>query len=165
MDIWVPRFRFSSAEMTLLKCCRDKLKALLLSPTDKKQIQAVLRKLYLHLNPKFVVKENEHHISLMQSKGASYTFSPKKRPTPFSERTSVFTPPEPESSSSSSSSQSPSSSLLMQPEPHFVFSPADDIDTIPARSPTPVPMPESDYFDLQSSDDDSDSDDDGDIYG
>ena len=152
----------------MLKRCHDKLKALLLSSADKKQIHGVLRRLYLELNPRSVVEENERHILDMEHKGAAWTFSPPARPDPIPNRAagkSVFSrPPVPTTAVFSLPTVfSPPADPTPTQVPVYAATPVHD------RGPTPIPTPaitfREQWSDSETGEDsEEDDDDDNNIY-
>ncbi len=149
-DVFEYKSTFSTAEDTLLKACRDALKAFMSNPNDRRKIQAVLRKLYLQLDPRSVVAENEKNLSLLKDKGADYSFSPPSLPV----RTDAAS-----SASSAAPARHPGGPVFSRPpalEPVFSRpSPESAFSPLP-----PQDSPAEEWTDSDSSEEEGDSEDD-----
>lgn len=65
----------ATAEDTIFKSCKSSLGALLLIPAIRKEIQAILRQIYLDIDVNFVLQSNSRHLQEIQDEGFEYTFS------------------------------------------------------------------------------------------
>ncbi len=102
------RHHLTSAESTILTSCISSLKALLSIREIRREIHAVLREIYLDLDPNFVIASNEAHTNEMVDEGFECTFvaeivpanNASKESAPAGRPEPVFTRPGPSSRSS-----------------------------------------------------------------